>query len=79
MATGSININSTCLINLGKSVKHYRKQKRMSQEKFARSIGLHRTYIGAIEQGRQNLTFRKVVLLADGLGVHLFELLGFMR
>jgi transcriptional regulator with XRE-family HTH domain len=74
-----ININPNYLTNLGKAVKHYRKLRGISQEKFARSIGLHRTYIGAIEQGRQNLTFKKVILLAEGPGVNVLELLEFLR
>lgn len=72
-------MKSTRLLNLGKSVRHYRRLKGLSQEKFAHSVGLHRTYIGAIEQGRQNLTFEKVVLLAQGLDIHVFELLEFLR
>lgn len=72
-------MKSQQLLNLGKSVRYYRIQKGISQEKLAGSIGLHRTYIGAIEQGRQNITFKNMILLADGLGIHVFELLGFLR
>lgn len=74
-----IFMKSQQLLNLGKSVRYYRIQKGISQEKLAGSIGLHRTYIGAIEQGRQNITFKNMILLADGLGIHVFELLGFLR
>ena len=54
---------------LGKAVRELRKAMGFSQEGFADEVGLHRTYMGAIERGEQNLTIRNIVRVADHLGI----------
>ena len=41
----------------------------MSQEAFADEIGVHRTYYGSIESGKQNLTLKSIERVAAGLSV----------
>lgn len=41
----------------------------MSQEAFADHIGVHRTYYGAVERGKQNLTLKSLERIAKGLDV----------
>lgn len=47
----------------------------ISQEAFAASCGLHRTYIGGIERGERNVSFANLLRIADALGVRPAELL----
>ncbi len=50
--------------DLGKRIQRVRKQKKVSQEKFAESIGVHRNQVGRIERGETNVpmyTFYKIV------------------
>lgn len=54
---------------LGQAVRRLRKAKGFSQEGFADEVGLHRTYMGSIERGEQNLTIRNIVRVADHLGI----------
>lgn len=54
---------------LGQAVREFRKAKGYSQEGFADEVGLHRTYMGAIERGEQNLTVKNIVKVADTLGI----------
>lgn len=52
---------------LGEVVKRERTALGFSQEEFAAQIGLHRTYVGSIERGERNLTFRTLALIASSL------------
>ena len=60
---------------LGSNVRAYRLARTMSQEAFADVLGVHRTYIGAIERGDKHLSLRSVERLAERLGVQPLELL----
>lgn len=64
----------TKLKALGKKIKALRKSKGLSQEKFALKMGLHRTYIGAIERGERNVSFLNLQRIANALGITLSEL-----
>ena len=46
-----------------------RTKRSLSQEKFAELANVHTNYIGKVERGEQNLTVKKIVALADSLGV----------
>ena len=60
-----MDIQQTFAANLRK----YRKAAGLTQEELAERCGLHRTYIGGIEQGRINVCLRNVGKMADALGV----------
>ena len=60
---------------LGAVIRERRVALRMSQEDFAEHVGLHRTYIGAIERGERNLSLRNLLRVAFGLGLRTSELL----
>jgi len=47
-------------IKFGKRLRELRKQKNFSQESFALKVGFHRTYIGMIERGEQNITIENI-------------------
>ena len=36
---------------------------------FAANIGVHRTYVGAIERGERNVSLRNLIRIAEGLAV----------
>ena len=59
---------------LGAAVRETRARRRLSQEELGRQAHLHRNYIGAIERGEINPTFRVLLKLASGLHVPLSEL-----
>jgi DNA-binding XRE family transcriptional regulator len=45
-------------IALGRAVYELRARRGLSQEELGFQSGLHRNYVGAIERGEQNITFR---------------------
>lgn len=59
----------------GAQVKKLRKAKtELSQEAFAYSINMDRTYYCSIENGERNVSLVNIKKIADGLGVSISEL-----
>jgi len=63
------------LVALGQRVRELRKAKGFSQEGFADTVGVHRTWMGAVERGERNLSFHNLVLISKALGITLSEFL----
>ncbi|MGN6189138.1 MAG: helix-turn-helix domain-containing protein [Conexibacter sp.] len=59
---------------LGAAVRELRARRGLSQEWLGFKAELHRNYVGAIERGTINPTFKTLMRLADGLAVPLSEL-----
>ena len=59
---------------LGERIKELRGKTGLSQEKFALSIGMDRTYFSSVEAGRRNISICNIKKIADGRGVSLSEL-----
>ena len=51
----------------GRKVRELRKYKGYSQEKLADKADLHRTYIGSIERGEQNVSIDNIAKIAKAL------------
>ncbi|ADB50435.1 helix-turn-helix transcriptional regulator [Conexibacter woesei] len=61
-------------VTLGRAVREIRARRSLTQEGLGRESALHRNYVGAIERGEINPTFRILRKLAAGLNVELSEL-----
>jgi ribosome-binding protein aMBF1 (putative translation factor) len=59
---------------LGAAVREVRARRGLSQEDLGFRGGLHRNYVGGIERGELNITFRVLLKVASGLNVPLSEL-----
>jgi len=59
---------------LGTTVRELRARRALSQEELGSASGLHRNYVGAIERGEINPTFKILLKLSAGLRVQLSEL-----
>ncbi len=57
------------LKDIGLRFRVERTRKMLSQEKFAEIANVHTNYIGKVERGEQNLTVKKIVELANSLGI----------
>ncbi|WP_425449477.1 helix-turn-helix domain-containing protein [Dethiothermospora halolimnae] len=60
---------------LGIKIRKLRKEQGYSQETFAEKIGIHRTYMGAVERGEKNITIITAKKIANALKITLSELL----
>lgn len=58
----------------GKRVRELRTALGLSQEAFAATCGLDRTYIGGIERGERNVALRNIEVIAKALGVTISKL-----
>lgn len=58
----------------GERIKELRNAKGMSQEKFALSIDMDRTYYASVESGKRNVSINNIDKIAHGLGITLEEL-----
>lgn len=51
---------------LGFALKQLREEKGISQERFALSIGMDRTYYASVETGKRNISLQNIKKIADG-------------
>lgn len=58
----------------GERIKELRNAKGMSQEKFALSIDMDRTYYASVESGKRNVSINNIDKIAHGLDITLEEL-----
>lgn len=67
-------ININIQEKLGYAIKRLRKVKSISQEKFAMSIEMDRTYFSSVEAGKRNVSLKNIEKIAKGLNVSVSEL-----
>lgn len=67
--------NVSLQASLGLTIREYREKRGLSQEAFADDVGVHRTYMGAIERGERNPTLKNLERIAAGLELKLSSLI----
>ncbi len=60
--------------HFGRRVRELRKARGYSQEELGFRTNIHRTYIGSVERGEQNISLDNIGRLAKALGVPLHDL-----
>jgi len=59
---------------LWKRIQELRKQKWVSQEVLAKEIGIHRTYLSAVERGVKNVAVENIERIAEALDTKIEKL-----
>jgi len=59
----------------GTNLRKHRKEKNLSQEKFAELSGLHRTYISDLERFQRSIALENIQKIADALDIPAYKLL----
>jgi transcriptional regulator with XRE-family HTH domain len=54
---------------LGKNLRAFREAEGLSREAFAEVLGVHRTYMGALERGERSVSLRSVEKIAAKLRI----------
>jgi len=60
--------------DFGYRIRGLRENKALSQEKFALSIGMDRTYYASVESGKRNISLANIEKIANGLEVSISDL-----
>lgn len=60
--------------NFGLALKKKREEIGLSQERFALSIGMDRTYYASVEAGKRNISLQNICKIAEGFGMSVSEL-----
>lgn len=56
---------------IGERIVQLRKEKKLSQQKFAYAADMERTYLNHIEKGRKNISLNTLQKILDGLDISL--------
>lgn len=67
MARKKSNPSSAEAARLGAAIRHRRQAMKVSQDVFADMASMHRSYVGFIERGEQNLTLETMTKIARAL------------
>ncbi len=73
--TKPAEVLASYLKGLGRRISTLRKERSMSQQQLADTADLDRTYISAVEHGKQNVTVGAIVKLAVALQIPLDDLM----
>ncbi|WP_130274491.1 helix-turn-helix domain-containing protein [Cecembia calidifontis] len=60
-------------VKIGQRLRELRTKKGLSQEKFAFTCDLDRTYIASIEQGKRNVSVANIEKIATALDMSIYE------
>jgi transcriptional regulator with XRE-family HTH domain len=65
----------TPLQRLGATIRHYRRQRHLTQQALAARAGMDHTSLSQIERGRQNVTILNLFSIAGALDIPLSHLI----
>ena len=57
--------------SLGAALKHFRREAGVTQAELAERAGIHRTYLSALEQGKETEQLRRLLRVFKQLGVRM--------
>jgi transcriptional regulator with XRE-family HTH domain len=57
------------LVEFGRQVRQFREAADLTQEALGHAASLHWTYVGQVERGERNPTYKNLLKLARGLGI----------
>ena len=70
-------MNTKILEKLGQNLKKYRLKKGLTQEFLAEKVGIHPTYVGKLESGKNNPSIKMLYKITRALEIKLPELFDF--
>lgn len=64
---------------LGECIRRLREERGLSQVEFGEKCGFYQTYVSRIERGQANPTLNALEVLANALGINVFQLFDQLR
>ena len=76
-SNGIFNMNTKILCNLGENIKKYRLKANLTQEQLAEIVGIHPTYVGKLEGGKNNPSVKMVYKITRALKIKFCDIFDF--
>lgn len=70
---------SEMMKKVGEGIRHFRRQKGMSQEELAHSANIHESYVGKLERAEKVCSVDVLAKVAEALGVSLPEFFRYVQ
>ncbi|MES2585808.1 MAG: helix-turn-helix transcriptional regulator [Pseudomonadota bacterium] len=70
---------NTLVLNLGVVIRELRKEAGLSQTVFGERCGFYQTYLSRIEGGSANPSINAIDVIANALGISIFELFDLIK
>lgn len=70
-------MNTKILERLGKNLKKYRIEANLTQEQLAEIVGIHPTYVGKLEAGKNNPSVKMLFKISRALRIKLINIFDF--
>ncbi len=71
-------MNTKILENLGRNLRKYRKECNLTQEQLAEKVGIHPTYVGKLESGKNNPSVKMLFKISRALKIKLSNVFDFV-
>lgn len=70
-------MNTKILERLGENLRKYRKMNNLTQEELAEIVGIHPTYVGKLEMGKNNPSVKMLFKISRALKITLADIFDF--
>lgn len=70
-------MNTKILEKLGKNIKKYRLESNLTQEQLAEIVGIHPTYVGKLEMGKNNPSVKMLFKITRALKISFCDIFDF--
>lgn len=70
-------MNTKILQKLGKNIKKFRLNNNLTQEFLAEKVGIHPTYVGKLESGKNNPSVLLMYKISNAFGISIRDLFDF--
>ena len=70
-------MNTKGLEKLGKTLNTIRIEKGLTQEALAEKVGIHPTYVGKLESGKNNVSIKMLFKISRALNTKLYDIFDF--
>ena len=70
-------MNTKVLEKLGKTLKNIRIEKGLTQEALTEKVGIHPTYVGKLESGKNNVSIKMLFKISRALNTKLYDIFDF--
>lgn len=72
-------MSSPLIVSLGQCIRALRLARGMTQIEFSERCGFYQTYLSRIENGQANPTLNAIEVMANGLGMTVFDVFEYVR